>query len=215
MSPSSHVSIALLGFLLAAPAVAAPSGQAPVAPSSASAAVSNAVPEGFAFAPDGTTLIHVASGLRFPANFKGFKRLKEQANDPSGQYVAISYAHPLRGSKESVVVRFAVVQIDEMSAHDHYLIMRQAAMSHFSAPTIVSEGPVKIPTDPKLDAYRGTFSGTRDNQPWRFSLTTVDYGHWSGRMTAAYPQSNAAEAEQYLGVLLTEVRAQTPKALGK
>lgn len=210
MSASSHVPIALLCFLLAAPAAAQSPQTAPAA-----APVASGVPEGFAFAPDGTTLVHVASGLRFPANFKGFRRLNEQANDPSGQYVAISYAHPLRGSKENVVVRFAVVQIEDMSARDHYQIMRQAAMSHFSAPTIVTEGPVKIPTDPSLDAYRGTFSGLRDNQPWRFSLTTVDYGPWSGRMTAAYPQANAAEAERYLGVLLSEVRAQTPKALGK
>jgi hypothetical protein len=31
-------------------------------------------------------------------------------------------------------------------------------------------------------------------------------------MTAAYPESEAAEAEKYLGVLLAEIRAQRPKA---
>lgn len=204
-----YFSIAMLGLLLAAPVAA----QAPA--SSVARPASGEVPEGFAFAPDGTTLIHQASGLRFPARFEGFTRLKERATDPSGQYVAISYDHPLGDGKDHLLVHFAVVQIDDMSARDHYLIMRQAAMSHFSAPSIAAEGPVKISNNPHLDAYRGTFNGFRDNQPWRFSLTTVNYGHWSGRMTAAYPQSHAAEAEQHLGVLLAEVRSQTPKALGK
>ncbi|WP_395397147.1 hypothetical protein WBP07_31230 [Novosphingobium sp. BL-8A] len=199
----------MLGLLLAAPVGVLAPGIAMAQPASGE------VPEGFSFAPDGTTLIHVASGLRFPARFKGFTRLKEQATDPSGQYVAISYDHPLKGGKDHLLVRFAVVQIEDMSARDHYVIMRQAAMSHFSAPSVAAEGPVKIPNNPSLDAYRGTFNGFRDNQPWRFSLTTVNYGRWSGRMTAAYPQADAAEAEQHLAVLLAEVRSQTPKVLGK
>ncbi len=209
MLSSRHFSIAMLGLSLAVPMAAGTAG-----PSMAQTAADGA-PEGFSFASDGTTLIHVASGLRFPAQFKGFTRLKEQATDPSGQYVAISYDHPLAAGKDHLLVRFAVVQIEDMSAKDHYVIMRQAAMSHFSAPSIAAEGPVKIPNNPSLDAYRGTFNGMRDNQPWRFSLTTVNYGPWSGRMTAAYPQRDAAEAEKHLGVLLTEVRLQTPKALTK
>src|SRR3546814_2255537 len=91
-----------------------------------------------------------------------------------------------------------------MSAHDHFEIMRQSTMSHFSAPTLLSQGPTKIPNQRRLDAYRGTFIGMRDNQPWNFSLTTVNYGYWSGRMTAAYPESQAAEAQKQLGMLRSE-----------
>src|SRR3546814_13000980 len=87
-----------------------------------------------------------------------------------------------------------------MSAHDHFEIMRQSTMSHFSAPTLLSQGPTKIPNQRRLDAYRGTFIGTRENQPWNFSLTTVNYGYWSGRMTAAYHESPAAEAPKQLGM---------------
>src|SRR5690606_20888077 len=58
----------------------------------------------------------------------------------------------------------------------------------------------------------GTFSGLRDGQPWHFSLTTVDYGYWSGRMTAAYPESQADEAEKHLDALLARIRLQRPKA---
>src|SRR3546814_2753595 len=70
-----------------------------------------------------------------------------------------------------------------MSAHDHFEIMRQSTMSHFSAPTLLSQGPTKIPNQRRLDEYRGTFIGMRDNQTWNFSLTTVNYGYGSARMT--------------------------------
>ena len=44
-----------------------------------------------------------------------------------------------------------------------------------------------------------------------FSLTTVNYGYWSGRMTAAYPENQAAEAQKQLGTLLAAIRLQQPK----
>src|SRR3546814_13403976 len=92
-----------------------------------------------------------------------------------------------------------------MSAHDHFEIMRQSTMSHFSAPTLLSQGPTKIPNQRRLDAYRGTFIGMRDNQPWNFSLTTVNYGYWRGRMTAAYTESPADDAPKQLGTLLAAI----------
>ncbi|MGH6745408.1 hypothetical protein [Novosphingobium sp.] len=196
----------LLAAGIAAPALAQPSPT--VSPMAAVPSVD--VPEGFTLAADGTTLVHTASGLRFPAEFQGFKRLSEKAYDPSGEYVAIGYDRQIGSGSDKIAVRMAILHIDDMSARDHYMIMRQAAMAHFAAPAIVSEGPTKIPTNRKLDAYRGTFSGYRDNQPWLFSLTTVNYGYWSGRMTAAFPKSQSAEAEKYLGLLLGEVRSQKP-----
>jgi hypothetical protein len=203
--PSALSPLAAFGLLVASPALA--STQAPTIE-----AASAETPDGFVLAQDGTTLVHVASGLRFPAEFAGFKRLRERAFDPSGEYIAIGYDRPLGSGPDRIVVRIAVVHIDDMSAHDHFSIMRQRTMSHFSAPTLLAEGPTRIPTRPRLDAYRGTFSGQRDGQPWHFSLTTVDYGYWSGRMTAAYPESQAAEAEKHLGFLLAEIRLQRPKA---
>ncbi|WP_051767860.1 hypothetical protein [Sphingobium sp. DC-2] len=206
--PVSLAAAILLGLSSAAPSLAE---TAPAAPPSADA-TAIAVPDGFELAPDGTTLVHVASGLRFPEEFEGFTRLRERAFDPGCEYIAIGYDRPLGTGDDRIVVRMAVVHIDQMSPRDHYMIMRQATMSHFAAPTIVSEGPATIPTNRRLKAYRGTFTGYRDGKPWRSSLTTVDYGYWSGRMTAAYPESEAAEAEKYLGVLLAEIRAQRPKA---
>lgn len=205
MSFPPIASLALLGLSLAA---ASPSES--IAAPTAAAVAGSEVPEGFKLASDGTTLVHIASGLRFPATFKGFTRLKEKAFDPSGEYVAIGYDHPLSGN-DHLIVRIAVVHIDQMSARDHYTIMRQAAMSHFSAASVLSEGPTVVPTNPSLDAYRGIFSGFRDGVPWRFSLTTANYGYWSGRLTAAYPERDATQAEQSLDALLAEIRSQTPK----
>ncbi|AGH51978.1 hypothetical protein G432_21490 (plasmid) [Sphingomonas sp. MM-1] len=156
-------------------------------------------------------MVHVASGLRFPTEFAGFTRMRERAFDPGGEYIAVGYDRPLGTGSDRIVVRIAVVHIEDMSAHDHYEIMRQSTMSHFSAPTLLSQGPTKIPNQRRLDAYRGTFTGARDNQPWLFSLTTVNYGYWSGRMTAAYPENQAAEAQKQLGTLLAAIRLQQPK----
>ena len=193
-----------LGLAFAAPALAAQ--DTPAEPIAATD-----IPSGFVLDADGTTLVHLASSVRFPAEFAGFKRLRERGFDPSGEYIAIGYDHPLGSGADKLVVRIALVHIRQMSAHDHYSIMRQATMSHFSAPTVLSEAPATIPNRPQLDAYRGTFSGTRDGQPWRFSLTTVDYGYWSGRMAAAYPDSLAEEAQKDLDTLIAEIRLQQPK----
>lgn len=200
-----------LALLMAAPSIAADQSPA-TGQSPAKQAPAAEIPHGFTLDSDGTTLVHDASGLRFPAEFAGFTRLRERAFDPGGEYIAIGYDKALGSGEDRIVVRIAVVNIEDMSARDHYSIMRQAVMSHFSAPTLLSEGPATIPTQPDLDAYRGIFTGTRDGQPWHFSLTTVDYGYWSGRMTAAYPESQAAAAEESLGKLLAEVRLQKPKA---
>ena len=196
--------LAFCSLLLATPSIAA---EQPPATDAATAEI----PDGFVLAADETTLVHAASGLRFPAEFAGFTRLRERAFDPGGEYIAVGYDRPLGTGSDRIVVRIAVVHIEDMSAHDHYEIMRQSTMSHFSAPTLLSQGPTKIPNQRRLDAYRGTFTGARDNQPWLFSLTTVNYGYWSGRMTAAYPENQAAEAQKQLGTLLAAIRLQQPK----
>ncbi|WP_255211347.1 hypothetical protein [Sphingopyxis granuli] len=196
--------LAFSSLFLATPSIAAEQPLAAIA-------AATEIPDGFVLAPDGTTLVHTASGLRFPTEFAGFIRLRERAFDPGGEYIAVGYDRPLGAGSDRIVVRIAVVHIEDMSAHDHYEIMRQSTMSHFSAPTLLSQGPTKIPNQRRLDAYRGTFTGARDSKPWHFSLTTVNYGYWSGRMTAAYPESQAAEARKQLGTLLSAIRLQQPK----
>lgn len=161
------------------------------------------------FTPDGDVLIHTASGFRFPARVAGFTRMKERGSDPSGEYVAIGYEKQLSGD-DQIIVRIAIVHLADMTAADHYTIMKPGAMSHFSAVSVVSESKFSIGGQPDISGYRGVFAGERDGHPWRFSLTTVDFGYWDGRLASAYPAGQASEAESALNGLLSAFRWQRP-----
>ena len=198
-------------FLLAVAAAFALTGVSTAAMAAAPSAPAAAmvVPDGFSLDADGSTLVHGGSGFRFPANIAGFTRINEQQFDPSGDYVAIAYQRDLPGG-DQVAVRIAVVHNRDMSAADHYVIMKPVAMSYFSAVSVLSEGPVRIAGQPDVEGYRGIFAGVRDGTPWHFSLTTVDYGYWSGRLASAYPETAAGQAENDLEALVAAFRWQRP-----
>src|SRR3546814_13419676 len=80
--------LAFCSLLLATPSIAT---EQPPAAETAQAEI----PDGFSLESDGTTLVHVASGLRFPAEFAGYTRLRERAFDPGGEYIAGGYDRPL------------------------------------------------------------------------------------------------------------------------
>jgi hypothetical protein len=182
---------------------------APAAIAAPGASISVAVPAGFALDADGSTLVHMTSGFRFPGQVGGFTRLDEHASDPSGEYVAIGYERRL-AKVDPIVVRIALVHIVGMTAADHYTIMKPVAMSYFSAVSVLSEGSFSVPAQPDAPAYRGIFTGAREGRPWRFSLTTVDFGYWGARLVSAYPASRSSEAERDLGPLLSAFRWQRP-----
>ncbi|MDX3911604.1 MAG: hypothetical protein QHC67_17610 [Sphingobium sp.] len=152
------------------------------------------IPTGFHLAGDGDTLIHEGSGYTFPSHVGDFIRTDEWSRDPTGEYIAIRYDQSSsRG--EPVVAYLAVVHIGEMSAHEHYAAIKPQAQRFFSAIELESEGPVKNPRVGKA-AFRGTFRGERKGMPWEFSLTTVELGEWAGRLTAAYPATQAKPATE-------------------
>lgn len=186
--------------------VLAPGADAIVAQESSTAVD---VPSGFALDSDGSTLIHIASGFRFPAEVGGFTRLNERGSDPSGEYVAIGYERKL-GGDDPIVVRIAVVHIEDMTALDHYTIMKPVAMSYFSVVSVLSEKAFSVSGLGNVAGYRGIFAGKREGRAWRFSLTTVDFGYWDGRLASAYPASRSGEAERDLGPLLSAFRWQRP-----
>src|SRR3546814_20906031 len=66
------------------------------------------IPDGFSLESDGTTLVHVASGLRFPAEFAGYTRLRERAFDPGGEYIPVGYDRPLGTGSDRIALRIAV-----------------------------------------------------------------------------------------------------------
>lgn len=135
--------------------------------------------------------------------------MKESGSDLSGEYVAIGYERQL-GRDDKIIVRIAIVHLVDMTAAEHYTIMKPFAMSHFSAASVVSETKFSVGGQPDLSGYRGVFAGERDGQPWRFSLTTVDFGYWDGRLASAYPAAQASEAESSLDGLLSAFRWQRP-----
>ncbi|AVA16206.1 hypothetical protein KRR38_35525 [Novosphingobium sp. G106] len=154
-------------------------------------------------------MIHTASGFRFPAQVAGFTRMKERGSDPSGEYVAIGYERQI-GQDDQIIVRIAIVHLVDMTAAEHYTIMKSVAMSHFSAVSVLSETRFSIGGQPDIPGYRGVFAGERGDHSWRFSLTTVDFGFWDGRLASAYPAGRAREAESALDGLLSAFRWQRP-----
>ncbi|AMK22897.1 hypothetical protein [Rhizorhapis sp. SPR117] len=186
---------ALLAFPVSAPA------------RTASAAAEATTPTGFRLDPDGT-LVHEGSGTRFPRTLAGFTRVTEQGYDPSGQYVSVEYRAPARDS--TIVVRISLVHIEQMSARDHYEIMKWLARRYFDESTPVSEGPVLLPDMPEDSVWRGRFRGNRQGRPFEFSLTTVDLGYWGARIATAYPEAGHIEAEQRLDAFIHGLRALAP-----
>jgi hypothetical protein len=169
-------------------------------------------PAGFRLDSDGT-LVHEGSGARFPRTLAGFTRVAEQGYDPSGQYVSVEYRSPVRGS--TIVARISLVHIEQMSAKEHYTIMKWLARGYFDESTPLSEGPVALPDMPKDAVWRGRFRGVREGVPFEFSLTTVDLGYWGARVATAYPEADQGEAEQRLDTLISGLRALAPSAQRK
>src|SRR3546814_4705983 len=100
--------LSFCSLLLATPAIAT---EQPPAAETAQAEI----PDGFSLESDGTTLVHVASGLRFPAEFAGYTRLRERAFDPGGEYIAVGYDRPPGTGSDRIVVRIAVVHLEDRS----------------------------------------------------------------------------------------------------
>lgn len=153
-------------------------------------------PDGFKLSADGTTLAHELSGFTFPKQVGHFTRSGETSFDPSGQYIAVHYEYAPRAG-EPVLLRISLVNIEGMTAAEHYAAMKPQAQRYFSAVSVLSEGPTRSSQD-AVPAYRGTFSGSRTGTPWEFSLTTLDFGNWGARVVTAYPKAVASKARPAL-----------------
>lgn len=161
-------------------------------------------PRGFRTEPDGT-LVHEATGARFPVSIAGFTRTGQDGYDPSGEYVTVEYHYPLEGA--SLAARISLVHVEQMSAAEHYVIMKPLARQYFTNIEPLSEGPLPVPDLPEDAVWSGTFSGTREGAPYLFSLTTVNYGYWSARIATAAPEAAEAVARQKLTALITALKA--------
>jgi hypothetical protein len=198
MMMAALVSGAVLAAGAAAPAVAR---------------VKFAAPEGFKLQKDGT-LIHEKSGTHFPIVYQGFGRTNNYAYDPGGKNVSVVYTAQMRG--QMAEARIALVHILMMSAHEHYAALSPVIGTyfqdmHFSKVKSIEDGALQVPGLAADAAWQGRFRAVRNGQPYLLSLTTVSFGYWSARITAAYPAAQAADAQARITALIGEIQATGPK----
>jgi hypothetical protein len=168
---------------------------------------------GFRTGPDGT-VTHQPTGTRFPAAADGFVRTSTQSLDPTGKYPVVTYERGT-GARKSVA-RIALVQIDDMSALEHYAAMAPTIGTHFGDLHFdhikpISDGPLALPGVAPRNAWQGRFSAMRGRQKYVLSLSTLDMGRWGGRVTAAYPQADAVDVRKRLNALVGRIRATGPR----
>ena len=179
----------------------------------AMAAEAQSLPDGYDLDEYGSALVHRESGFAFPAEMSGFKRTNSHEKDFSGDYVQIGYDRKI--GDDIIAVRIAVVHLADLTAKDHYEIMKPIAMSYFSSTSVVSEGDYPIFKKSGIPAYQGIFSGLQENKPWHFSLTTIDYGYWDARLVAAYPEKIDAKAQKAIHDLVAAFQWQRPSPPGE
>ncbi len=164
----------------------------------------------FAAYKDPGSIIHKDSGFIFPASVAGFRRQCEMTTDFSGNNFEIGYVRDYQDHE--IEIKIAIVHLAELNAEDHYQIIKPDMLSHYSNPTVVSEGDYFVSGRPEIAAYQGIFDGDKDGVPWHFSVTALDYGFWDARLIASYPQEIDGAAQEAIMELITAFQWQTPSA---
>lgn len=171
-------------------------------------------PDGFKLESDGT-LIHKATGTRFPLVFGSFVRTNNFSYSSSGKDISVVYSYAV--GKQTVEVRIALVQILMMSAHEHYaglapIVGTYFSDLHFAKVAPLGDGAIPLEGVKPDHAWQGRFSALRGKTPYTLSLTTISKDHWDARITAAYPTALAADAQAKIVGLATEIQKTSPLA---
>ena len=153
-------------------------------------------------------IIHKDSGFIFPATAAGFRRQCEMTTDFSGNNFEIRYLRDFEDHE--IEIKIAIIHLKELTAADHYKIVKPDLLSQYSSASAISEGDYFVCGRPDIAAYQGIFDGDNDGVPWHFSVTALDYGHWDARLMASYPQEVDAPAQEAIMELITAFQWQTP-----
>jgi hypothetical protein len=153
---------------------------------------------------DGTTLVHKASGMRFPKEVAGFRRTGDAVFDSSGAYVGIRYIRSL-GREGLLELRIAVVHIVGMSPREHYAIAKPIALRGVANVHTIAEG-IYARSDAGSPGYRGLFQGRDGDQSKMIGLWAFDRGYWDLRMRAEAPISSRLQAERAIGNFVAAFR---------
>ncbi len=162
------------------------------------------------FAPYQETgaIIHKESGFLFPASISGFRRQCAMTTDFSGNNFEIAYLRDI--DDHEIAIRIAIIHLEELTAQDHYQIVKPDLLSQYSSAAVLSEGDYFVSGRPDIAAYQGIFDGDKDSVPWHFSVTALDYGYWDARLTASYPLEIDSAAQEAIMELITAFQWQTP-----
>jgi hypothetical protein len=158
------------------------------------------IPEGFKM-ERGDRLVHIASGTSFPAKMAGFIRTFESTPSPGGSTGIVSYRKVIAG--EPVAARIAVTHIEGLNAKEHFLALKTLVGKYFNDLPFTdivatTDGPLIYPRVEDGHAYQGHFTANHAEKPYELSLSTVDFGYWDVRLTAAYPTADAYKARASL-----------------
>lgn len=149
-------------------------------------------PDGFR--AEGGDLVHVASGMRFPARVGSAVRAEAQAYDRDGEHVTILYRLPLRGGGQAEA-RVGLVHLEGMRAAEHYAVFKATMLGAMPGGRTVDEGAFPIAVAGRtVEGWRGTFVPAAPSQEAR-GLVTGDFGYWSARLRTRYPPGQAGEGQ--------------------
>jgi hypothetical protein len=168
---------------------------------------------GFTLTGNGT-LIHRASRTRFPAAVAGFTRMRSKALDKKGREISVSYVQNIGG--KAVIARVALIHMEKMTAKEHVVGLRSFVGTFFTDLKLrnirpQSEGPFEVQGMNPGSAYQVRLGARVGRIPYEVSLTAVDFGYWDARLTAAYPNVVANQAQARITELVTELRKTGPK----
>lgn len=141
-------------------------------------------------------LVHEASGMRFPLRAGSAVRLPSRSHDVQSDYAMVRYRVPIREGGVATV-RLGLVQLDGMSAKQHYDVFRSRLLERLPELAAREEGPFDLP-GARGGAWRGAFVG-KDQAA---GLVTADFGRWSVRVQSIYPLAQADEAQQAIAAFL-------------
>lgn len=151
------------------------------------------LPNGFVKG-QGSAIVHVESGTKFPAEVAGFRRIGAIAFGGQQDYVGIAYRRLLDDGTQ-LSLRIAIVHIEGMTPQEHFLIAKPMALDGLSDVAVLSEGDYDRPGH-GLDGYLGMFSARDGDQPVGIALWTFDRGYWDLRGRVEFPAGKQAETQR-------------------
>lgn len=146
-----------------------------------------------------STLVHEATGMRFPARVGTAVREPSEGTHVENGYAIVRYRVPLSGG-QSAIVHIGLLHLEGMTALEHYATYRGEIMARLPGASVKQEGPFAV-NGAIGPGYRGSFVGT-DRAA---GLITAAFGYWSARLVTEYPAAQADEAQSAIAAFVEKM----------